>query len=65
MKHLPVIILPVLLAAGCAGKTTLVKAVDPSAMVHYSQVRETEIASGKKGTLVFYLNKVTEYFSCQ
>ena len=57
MKKLTVITLLALLAAGCGAKTMLVKSIDPSDMVHYSQVRETEIASGKKGTLVFYLNK--------
>jgi len=57
MKAMNVVALLALLAAGCASKATLVRSVDPSAMIHYSQVNEAQIASGKKGTLVFYLNK--------
>jgi hypothetical protein len=57
MRNMYVIALLALLAAGCAAKATFVKSVDPSDMIHVSQVSEAQIASGKKGTVVFYLNK--------
>jgi hypothetical protein len=57
MKTVNAVALLALLAAGCASKATFVKSVDPSDMIHCSQVSEAQLASGKKGTLVFYLNK--------
>lgn len=57
MKAMNAVALLALLAAGCAAKATFVRSVDPSDMIHYSQVNEAQLASGKKGTLVFYLNK--------